>query len=288
MSFTAEIKELKELISDDIEDVEHILYSNNSSLKEEKNILYKIVSQRIDKLNIRSAILQFKYNDYKKYYDGTHIGIIFISTSLTVLESIKNILDVDPLDGALYDFFAIFPITLSSMIALSASILKFKNYQHKMESLMKCLEECFSNIYQLKCLLDQLELCENAETFKELKDKYVNELDASYLKCLQKVNMNVLFKELIKHMETFQQLKLHYQQSIADYHYQQKKINMRREFKEHSIKDDIELDKRLYKLKRRRCWWCMFCCKPCGCYEDAFDNITHRTNVSTPSSTKKK
>ena len=64
MSFTAEIKELKELISDDIEDVEHILYSNNSSLKEEKNILYKIVSQRIDKLNIRSAILQFKYNDY--------------------------------------------------------------------------------------------------------------------------------------------------------------------------------------------------------------------------------
>ena len=282
MSLTEEVKELKDLIDGDIHDVEDIIQLKNEKLSQDIKQLYKIITQRIDKLNIRAAILQFKYNDYKKYYDGTHIGIICISTFLTILESIKNILDVEPTDGSLYDFFAIFPISLSSLIALSASILKFKNYQHKMESLMKCLEDCFANIYQLKCMMDQIELCTEEEKFNELKERYMSELDPSYLKCLKKMNMILLFKELIQHMETFQQLKLHYQQSIANYHYEQKKIGMKRDFKEKEIKLDIELEKKIYQMKKRKCWLCWMCCKNCICYETALNDVSDRSNMTTP------
>ena len=243
-------------LNNDIDDIESVM---NTNIDEETEKFYKVIQGRIEKLRIRSNILRFKYSDYKKYYDGTNIGIICISACLTLIESYKNILDIKNESEAVQDVFAIIPITLSSMIGLSASVLKFKKYQHKMESIMKCIEHCATVSLSLKNILDQINLCGNDPSFfNKIRSTYLTDLNPSYLKCDREICMNLRYNDLVRHMETFQNLNLQYQRSNSAYLYKKKRIQMLEKLKETNIQDDIE-DEQEYGS----CWLCWVCCRLC-------------------------
>ena len=108
----------------------------NLELELEKTSFQKNIQNSIDSLTIRFNILEFKYSDYKKYYDLTSIAIIVISTLLTIIESIKSIFKIEESDNyGLIKTFDLLPIIFSSSIALSGTILKFKKYHEKMEKI---------------------------------------------------------------------------------------------------------------------------------------------------------
>ena len=243
-------------LNNDIDDIESVM---NTDIDEETKKFYKIIQGRIEKLRIRSNILRFKYSDYKKYYDGTNIGIICISACLTLVESYKNILDIKNESETVQNIFAIIPITLSSLIGLSASVLKFKKYQHKMESIMKCIEHCATISLSLKNILDQINLCGNdPKFFNKIRNTYLKDLNPSYLKCDREICMNLRYNDLVKHMETFQNLNLQYQRSNSLYLYQKKRIQMLEKLKETNIKDDVEEEQ-----EYGSCWLCWACCRFC-------------------------
>ena len=140
--------ELEGLIIRIDEEVESI--DNETQLTIHKRRFFKYIQLKIDKLTIRSNILRFKYSSYKKYYDCANIGIIVISTILTLTESIKGILQIDETnDILLIKWMSICPILISTSITLIASIVKFKKYQEKMENMIKCIERCISTTYRL-------------------------------------------------------------------------------------------------------------------------------------------
>lgn len=240
-------------LDNDIEDIDNVI---NDGAQTDKDKLTRIMTKRIEKLKIRSNILRFKYTDYKQYYDGTNIGIIVLSTCLTLIESYKNILNIREEPEGTQQVFAILPITLSSIIGLSASVLKFKKYQHKMESIMKCIEQCNAISLKIKSCLDELLLKPDKQTTEKILNQYLREINPAYLKCERAINMNLRYNDLVKHMSTFQNLNLQYQKSNSHYIYNKKKIQLIEQLKENGIKDEIE-DEHDYSS----CWYWWICCR---------------------------
>ena len=100
---------------------------------------FKYVIKKVE--NLQSTLgsynkqLSFFYNKYKLIYDWVSIIIIFMSSSLSLVEGItlcfseKNVAS------------SIVSLVISTSIAVMTSVLKFKNYKEKLEELVKMREK---------------------------------------------------------------------------------------------------------------------------------------------------
>ena len=97
------------------------------------------VDQWLQQLQLIDRIISHKYENYKVVYDRLSIGIISISSLITTMETVKLTLNVDtPVANST---FQILTVVLTAVITLLTSVMRFKGYREKMESLNRAGEK---------------------------------------------------------------------------------------------------------------------------------------------------
>tara|TARA_B100000686_G_scaffold353302_1_gene458359 strand:+ start:1962 stop:2780 length:819 start_codon:yes stop_codon:yes gene_type:complete len=241
-------EQLSNLLTEMNTNIENITNSTNiiidntkqDELTYEKKIFFKNIQNKIEKLTIRFNILRFKYRDYKKWYDLTNISIIIISTLLTIIESVKSIFTIEKsLNTTLTKTFNLLPIIFSCSISLSASILKFKKFQEKMEVMSKCIEKSISTSYRLQRIQEKIINIKTLQDLDKLKEIFEGEPYEVYANSQEEIEKNLKYKDLVTHMQTYYNLNLKYKKSFANYNYDQLKIKIIQDMQESTVEDDI-------------------------------------------------
>ena len=104
----------------------------------DKSSLIKRVREKIKKVGDHRKLVELKYYDMKWWYDILSIFVIFISCVLTIIEAIKNDVDVEKQNESTKYFLKLSPIVISTSIGLISSIMKFKRYQESLETIARC------------------------------------------------------------------------------------------------------------------------------------------------------
>ena len=161
-------------------------FNKRKSIKEiqdcdTKHKLKDYINEKKRKLDQSKRILELKYASYKKCNDFWNIGTIILSSLLTFIESTKLIFITDESPQIVEELFALTPIFLGTFITCSASILKFKKYQEKMESLYIVIDKCIIMIAKLKNKREEIKLLSDCgEEFHKIKNDYVTNICKEY------------------------------------------------------------------------------------------------------------
>lgn len=187
-------------------------------LEKSKIVFQNYVQDKLDKISIRLNIIRFKYASYKKCFDVISILIIVVSATLTFVESIKAEFELEDTNvSSINTFFTIFPIAASSAITVTAAVMKFKKYQEKMEALSRCTEKAIFTTYRLKRIQEQTIHAKTLDEVHGLIKTYSGEPYDLYLKCQEEIEKCLKYEDLVKHMKTYFDLSLDYQQEEANY-----------------------------------------------------------------------
>ena len=160
-------------------------------LEVQKEQLVRYLQTKIDKLKQRIRLVQHKYASYKYYNNGVNIGIILISTTMTLVESIKSQIDETTLNNndMLMATFNLLPIVLSSGITCAASIVKFKKFQEKMEGITKTVEKCIFAISRIKKCQEDIIFLKSLQDFEDVKERYHKDIYDYYSTCDQEIQL---------------------------------------------------------------------------------------------------
>lgn len=169
-----------------------------SNLKNFKTEFIFRLQSRIEKLNRRLIIVELKYYDYKKYYDGFSLFIICLSAFLTIFEAIKNDINMENQESATRDFLKITPIVISTLIGLIAAVIKFKKYQDIMENIARSIEKSIFTTFRMKKLKEEIYYMNN-EDMEKTKQIYLEEIFTLYNQTQAEIEKNIGFTDIIKY-----------------------------------------------------------------------------------------
>jgi len=169
-----------------------------SNLKNFKTEFIFRLQSRIEKLNRRLIIVELKYYDYKKYYDGFSLFIICLSAFLTIFEAIKNDINIENQEPVTRDFLKITPIVISTLIGLIAAVIKFKKYQDIMENIARSIEKSIFTTFRMKKLKEEIYYMNN-EDMEKTKQIYLEEIFTLYNQTQAELEKNIGFTDIIKY-----------------------------------------------------------------------------------------
>ena len=181
----------------------------NNNLNEEidllvnrSNLIEHLENKIID-LEQKIRLIELKNNKYKRCYNSFNIGIIFLSTLLTSIESSKAVLiDENNLEFDKINKFAkLCPIFLGSLITFGASILKFKKYQEKMEQIVKLIERGNSIIGNIQKIKEELIFCKENSIYDKIEEKYKADSYDIYINVLQEIERVLKDSDYDKYLE---------------------------------------------------------------------------------------
>jgi hypothetical protein len=182
---------VKTIITDEVEKQKNMNIETDKHFKEH-------LQQKLNKLDIRLKILQMKYNNYKKWYDGFNISIIIVSSLLSIFEASRNELkDHIEKDSPTYIFFNLIPIGISSYITCSAAIIKFKKYQEKMENMQFTREKVLLSISKIKHVQEKLWFS-SPDNFDNMKKIYLDEVYLFYNESNAELERHIKYNDNIK------------------------------------------------------------------------------------------
>ena len=191
---------VKTIISEEVEKQKNMNIETEKHFKEH-------LQQKLNKLDIRLKILQMKYNNYKKWYDGFNISIIIVSSLLSIFEASRNELkDHIEEDSPTYIFFNLIPIGISSFITCSAAIIKFKKYQEKMENMQFTREKVILAISKIKLVQESLWFNRD-EDFDQIKQKYLDDVYIIYNESNSELERHIKYDDHTKFFEMNQKKK---------------------------------------------------------------------------------
>ena len=181
------------------------ILSKNSAL--DKNSLILRVKGKIKKVSDHRRIVELKYYDLKWWYDMFNIFIIFISGVLTIIEAVKNDLDVEELPDKEKHFFKLAPLIIATGIGFISSFMKFKGYQENLEFIARTTEKGIFTIYRMKKLIEDLHFA-NDEEFKKKKQLYLDEIFNLYNQTQSELQKTHTFKEIINYTHKLNKIEL--------------------------------------------------------------------------------
>ena len=181
------------------------ILSKNTAL--DKNSLILRVKSKIKKVSDHRRIVELKYYDIKWWYDLFNIMIIFISAVLTIIEAVKNDLDVEELDEGKKHFFKLTPLIISTSIGFISSYMKFKRYQENLEFIARTTEKGIFTIYRMKKLIEDLHFANDAEFVKK-RQLYLEEIFNLYNQTQSELQKTHTFKEIILYTNKLNKIEL--------------------------------------------------------------------------------
>lgn len=213
------------------------ILSKNTALN--KNALILRVKGKIKKVSDHRRIVELKYYEIKWWYDTLNILIIFISSVLTIIEAIKNDMDLEELDEGKRQFFKLSPLLISTGIGFISSYMKFKRYQENLEFIARTTEKGIFTIYRMKKLIEDLHFA-NDEEFKKKRQLYLEEIFNLYNQTQSELQKTHTFKEIIDYTNKLNKIEL-----------SGEKNNIVNENKSKTIKDlsDIKSEENVSRMK---------------------------------------
>ena len=149
-------------------------------------------------MNDRKVITEMKQEDYKFWFDAFNIFILFLSALLTVIEAIKNDVDVERVDEPTKQFFKISPLFISTTIGFITAIVKFKRFQERLEMNTKAIEKSIFTTYRMKKLQEDIHLADD-DAFIKLLEIYKEEIFPLYNQAQGEIEGTLQFRDIIKY-----------------------------------------------------------------------------------------
>lgn len=179
-------------------------YVDNIQLEVRKEQLVRYLQTKIDKLKQRIRLVQHKYATYKYYNNGVNIGIIIISTTMTLMESIKNQVGETTLANypSVDSMFSLMPVFFSSSITCAAAIVKFKKFQEKMEGITKTVEKCVFAISRIKKCQEDIIFLHTEKDFEDVKERYHKDIYDYYNTCDQEIQLFLKTDDYGRYLKT--------------------------------------------------------------------------------------
>lgn len=179
---------------DNLEDEIELTLQN----KEQKQNLIIRLQSKITKMNDRKVITEMKQEHYKLWFDSSNILILFLSALLTIIEAIKNDVDVERVDEPTKQFFKISPLFISTTIGFITAIIKFKRYQERLEINTKAIEKSIFTTYRMKKLQEDLHFADD-DKFIKLREIYKEEIFPLYNQAQGALEGALKFRDIIKY-----------------------------------------------------------------------------------------
>ena len=174
------------------------IISTSKEIKEEKKELIDRLQNKITNINDKKVITEMKQSSYKKLFDAFNILILLLSTLLTIIEAIKNDVDVERTTESKKQFFKLSPIVISTSIGFITAIIKFKRFQEKLETNTKAIEKSIFTTFRMKKLQEDIYFA-NEDKFLKLKEIYKEEIFPLYNQAQGDLESILQFKDLIKY-----------------------------------------------------------------------------------------
>jgi len=166
--------------------------------KEEKKSLIERLDDKLEKLNEKKVIAEMKKESYKIWFDVFNLCILFLSAILTIIEAVKNDVNLEEIKPVERNFFKIVPILISTVIGLLTAIIKFKRYQDKLENNTKAIEKSNFTAFRMKKLQEDLHFADE-EAFIKIRETYKEEIFPLYNQSQEELEGNLLHKDVIRY-----------------------------------------------------------------------------------------
>lgn len=141
-----------------------------------------------------------KYKFIKRKYDILNISIIVLSTSLTILESIKLEFEEHfPTNGAMDIILRATPISIGGLITFIGAFLKFSKYQEQMEEINIVSQKSITATSKIKTLREKLYFAKDKEIEEIIKEYQTNIYDEFNL-CNQELKKYVKSSDYDKYL----------------------------------------------------------------------------------------
>ena len=194
----ATLKKQKEKVLED--DVNYLEEAMKVAIKnkDNKQELIGRLQRKIDRMQDRKVITEMKQEDYKRLFDYFNILILFLSAILTVIEAIKNDVDVERSKEPTKQFFKLTPLIISSGIGLITAIIKFKQFQETMETNTKAIEKSIFTTFRMKKLQEDLHFADDP-TFVKIREIYKEEIFPLYNQAQEELEGALKHTDIIKY-----------------------------------------------------------------------------------------
>lgn len=177
------------------------------------------LDDKTQKIHLRRNILQLKYDGFKCCNDSLQIGVIVASTSLTLLEAVKAELQTPISNGstAFSHFLSILPVFMSAGIATTASVLKFKKLQERMEAMIRAIDICVEVTLLLNKSHERMKHALTEEAMQAACKHYRTEVYSSYCKAQEAIERILTYEDLARHLPTFHAMRLNVQEAETNF-----------------------------------------------------------------------
>ena len=156
-----------------------ILKMEEKRFEYEKSIFVKHLQKKIDGIDKRMRYINHKYADYQIAYKYMNGFVIVLSSTLTLFEALKNILDQNDFNEFAKTIFGIAPLVASTLVSLMATLIKFQKYQEHMEALSITEEKGIIAISKLKRVRELVYFSKNINNLEDIKKTYLDETNNS-------------------------------------------------------------------------------------------------------------
>ena len=210
---------------------------------------------KIDKLTQRIRLVEHKYGEYKKKNDMVNIGIILLSTILTLTEALKAEVGLEYLSNntGWNSYFNLMPIVISTSITCSAAIVKFKKWPDKMEGISKTVDKCIFAISRIKKCQEDILFLSEPNDFDEVKTRYHKDIYEYYNTCNQDIEQFLKIEDYGKYLKTLNDIDINIM--ILEKDKLKKERLIENDFSHYikSLEKNKENKIKLSLKKRRRC-----------------------------------
>jgi len=174
----------------------------NVSLKIETHDLSEHIQNKITKLALAMTYANLKFANIRGSFRIYSISIIYLATSLTLIEALINILTLEELihNNVLIKIIEFTPLLLSSLISLLGAMIKFNRFEEKIENMTSAIEKCIANIAKLKYVKQELYLYnDKAAKIIEIKKNFNKDVYREYLDCSILIKKQLLESDNLKY-----------------------------------------------------------------------------------------
>jgi len=211
-----------------------------------KNALVNQIMDLRRRATKHKALLSLKYETLNVRINIIQVSVIFLSSVITLLESLKGIYGWDEI------IWEVIPIIISTYIILSVAILRFFKWEIQKENISKCHENHtyiinkLEKMYNIIISFDWIDDTVSSEKWENIVSTFENELFDNFVSAKETFDTILTYKDIIYYKEKY------------------KKLYLKMEFSN----QDIELIRRGTNLEHKNYmkfnpWYLRwFCCKP--------------------------
>ena len=164
-----------------------------------KSIFVKHLQKKINGIDKRMRYINHKYTDYQKAYKYMSGSVIVLSSTLTLFEALKNILNDDDFNEFLKTIFGIAPLIISTLVSLLATLIKFQKYQEHMEALSITEEKGIIAVSKLKRVREMIYFSKSSERLEEIRKTYLDETYQFYNEVNVKIEIELDEEDYVKY-----------------------------------------------------------------------------------------